>query len=183
MIRMCLQGGKIRTMANDQDDKTVDRMIEELDDIFIKDYLKCKKDTTWVGKIINKGKRHKRIDNSYRNMITKIEEYKNQNELKELLYVIETEMNLIEVDVNSENELGKNIFVVFAILITIIVNLIFNNCSDNSYIDIKLDTARLVLAGFAGILISRICTWWGIKGKNKEKCFYKFVYDILNDTD
>lgn len=154
-------------MGTNQNNKTVDIMLKELDEIFNKHYLKSKKN-----------------DKKYTIIINKIKKFKTAEKKQDLLYALEDQINLKKNFLSLESNIWINIFVILGLVTTVISDIVISNYNDikqwpfiskSSIIDV---TIILVLIYTSLYLCSIIK--YGSK-KNKKKCFYKFVYKVLRN--
>lgn len=151
-------------MAINNNTKSVDTMLKELDGIFISHYLGYKKH-----------------QEPYKEIISKVNTYKNAREKKDLLIAIKNKFDSKETFLNLESNLWGVLFVIIGLFVTMTGDLILSNYDKLPFynkIHPELYVAFVIM--FACILILFYClSIRHIRQKSKEKCYYKFIYDIL----
>jgi hypothetical protein len=152
-------------MAPNNNTKSVDTMLNELDGIFKSHYLGYKN--------------HKE---PYKEIITAVGVYKNAREKKDLLIALQNKFDSNETFLNLESSLWGGLFIIVGLFITMISDLILSNFEKlPSYNATNPEFYVAFVFLFASILIISYClSIRHISKKSKKKCYYKFVYDILN---
>lgn len=142
-------------MAPNPNNKSIDEILKELDEIFKLDYSK-------------KG------NTSYEEIISKIEKYKKVHEYQNLLIAVQNQIDSRETFLNLELTIWPPLFTCINLLITI------NNCYNKSSSVLQnIDSIVLIISSL--ILIISYCIYVKKFAPPlfRKKCFYKMVYNIL----
>lgn len=152
-------------MAPNNNTKSIDTMLKELDDIFISHYLGCED-----------------RNEPYKEIISAVGVFKNAREKDDLLIAIQNKFDSKETFLNLESNLWGTLFIIIGLFVTMCSDLILSNYEKLPFFN-SLPT--IVYALFAIIVTSTLILLFchsigSSKRKSREKCYYKFVYDILN---
>ena len=151
-------------MAPNNNAKSVDTMLKELDDIFKSYYLGYKKH-----------------EKPYTEIMNQLKTYKNAREKANLLIAIQNKLDSKETFLNLESNIWGILFVIIGLFVTMISDLILSNYEKLAYFNKfppHLYVAFVIL--IASILFLLYClSTHPIRKKSEEKCYYKFVYDFL----
>lgn len=152
-------------MAKNKNTKEVDKILEELDEMFEQYYLK-----------------YRSIDQPYSTIISKVKIYKNARMRKELMYSIKNKIDSNEAFMSLDFKFWSSLFGILGIIIPLTSNLVLKYISLSNIAKLYIVVGIIVL-----VLIEVILYVFFIliesRKKSKKSCFYKFVYDILNDEE
>lgn len=154
-------------MAPNNNLKSVDTMLKELDTIFKSHYLGYKKH-----------------QEPYTEIMNQLKTYKNAHEKENLLIAIQNKFDSKETFLNLESNIWGILFVIIGLFVTMISDLILSNYDKLDYFNIfppHFYVAFVIL--IASVLFLLYClSTHSIRKKSKAKCYYKFVYDFLKKS-
>lgn len=161
-------------MASNPNSKSVDTMLKELDGLFESHYLGCKE-----------RKEPKKPKEPYSEITNKLKPFKNADEKNDLLNAIKNKIDSKETFLKLETNIWNILFVIIGLFVTMISNLILSNYDKLDYFnEIPRHYYVICVMLIAPIFILLYCcSTYPARRKSKEKCYYKFVYNYLNQKN
>lgn len=155
-------------MSNSNDNRTVDELLDELSSIYKNDYVA-----------------YKSHEKPYKNIIDNVKLLRNSANSSDLNFAIQEKLNTKETFLNFEASIWGNLFIIVGLFTAIFADIIINNYEETFFSAIPKKISILIVTLIALIEIILYCTsvLGPTRRKNKKKCFYKFVYDILTHQE
>lgn len=151
-----------------RNDKTVDELLKDLDNIFRTYYLK-----------------HKKNYNPYTKVLKELKQFRYIKNRDDLLFCLENKIESKETFLNFESNSWGSIFIICGLFITIGSDMILNNYNDSPFEKIPKIYFISIILFF--ILIEILLYIKYILGparkKSKEKSFYKLAYEIIKQEN
>ncbi|MDD3138484.1 MAG: hypothetical protein PHX08_05885 [Lachnospiraceae bacterium] len=111
-------------------------------------------------------KNHKK---PYKNIIDKVKSFKNSVNSSDLILAIQEKLDDKETFLNLEASIWGNLFIIIGLFTAIFAD--------------KDSIAIVIIIAPIEIFLYCISVLGCLRRKNKEKCFYKFVYNILTQKE
>ena len=151
-------------MAPNPNNRTVDKMMQELDDIYIKYWVNCKK-----------------RKEPYDELFGELEKYRRVKKQKELIIAVQSKINSRETYSNLEISIWGFLFTAVGLFLTMTCDLILSNYQSLKFFNrIHPSFYVSVVIILTCMIIVLYCISVGKeRKKSREKCYYNFVYNYL----
>lgn len=151
-------------MAPNPNNRTVDKMLQELDELYKK---------YWVD--------YKKQNEPYDKLFGELEKYRRVKKQKELIIAVQSKINSKETFSNLEISIWGFLFTAVGLFLTMTCDLILSNYESlNFFNSLHPSVYVAVVMVLTCMIIVLYCTSVGNeRKKSREKCYYSFVYNYL----